>query len=499
MTRYLLVPLGALLALVSLAGGAQAQQQTCQQVLQSDLRRIVDAFGQEIIYYRNPVRFLCSDGIQIEADSAVMNSSANTVELVGHVLYRDGDRQLTADWATYLSITDELFARGGVVLTDMADGSVISGDDFEYHRQTEERLESRMIMRGQRPHAVLRPEQAPGAVEPASPVLVWAQRMEMLGETVFLAQTDVEIQRSDMQGAADTVRFDQAAERMTLTGSAHVESDDYRLEGERIDALMENDVLQEVRAERRGRLVAAELTVRGEQIRIAFADGQPERIEAWNPAARRAAADEEDREDAEDETMAPRALAISQDFRLRADSIDARSEGGRLRQVTAVGRAYGEGVADTLVNDLPDVISRDWIQGDTIIGYFVHQAGNDTAPTADGPVVADPVDIDVDIDIDTLDVVGAPGMVASEADGAGADGAVLERIEVVGGDSHALSLYRTEPSDGGARPSVNFMRAKRITLFMINGEVDRVEADGPIEGIYLDPDDAARPATRIAS
>jgi hypothetical protein len=64
---------------------------------------------------------------------------------------------------------------------------------------------------------------------------------------------------------------------------------------------------------------------------------------------------------------------------------------------------------------------------------------------------------------------------------------VLEKIDVVGGSSNALSLYRMDNGDGTGLPSVNFMRAKRITLFMRDGEVTRVEADGPIEGLYLDP------------
>jgi hypothetical protein len=120
--------------------------------------------------------------------------------------------------------------------------------------------------------------------------------------------------------------------------------------------------------------------------------------------------------------------------------------------VRAVGRAYGEREADTLSVDLPDAIARDWIQGDTITGYFAN------APRVDPEALDEP-----------------------------SEQTVLERIEVIGGSSDALSLYRSEAPDGGPAPAVNFMRATRITMFLINGEVDRVEADGPIEGVYLDP------------
>lgn len=471
-------------------------QDRCNQVRPSDTRRVVTSAGHEIIYFRNPVRFLCPDGVQIEADSAVWNSSANAAELVGQVLYRDGDRQLTADWAHFLSGTDELFARGSVVLTDQADGSIITGDDFEYRRETAARPESHMVMRGERPHAVLPPSREPAPGEAASPIRVWAQRMEMRGDREFIARTDVEIERADLRGAADEARFDQVAERIILTGRAHVQTDDYRLDGNRIEAHVQADTLREVLAERDGRLVAEDLTVFGHTIRIGFVDGEPGRIEAWNPAASASLAalsavePEDPEEDAPDpEARAPRdgvarpepppppsgprAVAISRDFELRADSIDAWSQAGRLREVRAVGRAYGERQADTIARGLPDVATRDWIQGDTITGYFT-----EPATTAPGEALV------------AVDALPADRREPGEAEG---DEAVLERIEVVGGRADALSLYRTEPPDGETRPALNFMRAKRITLFMTDGEVNRVEADGPIEGLYLDPAQAGQP------
>jgi lipopolysaccharide export system protein LptA len=462
-------------------------QERCNQVRPSDTRRVVTPAGHEIVYFRNPVRFICPDGVQIEADSAVWNSSANTAELVGQVLYRDGDRQLTSDWAHFVARSDELFARGSVVLTDRVDGSIITGDDFEYRRETAERPEAHMVMRGERPHAVLPPTSDPAPGEEATPIRVWAQRLEMRGDREFIARTDVEIERADLRGQADEARFDHVAERIILTGRAHVETDEYRLDGNRIEAHVRADTLREVLSERDARLVAEELTVFGHTIRIGFVDGQPERVEAWNPAASPslaalsavAAEDPDDpeapaaRPEAPAPPSGPRAVAISQDFDLRADSIDARSQAGRLREVRAVGRAYGERQADTLASALPDVATRDWIQGDTITGYFTDAPMLDPDPEA--PAMA----------VEELSAAGEAGETE-------ANETVLERIEVVGGSVDALSLYRTEAPDGGAQPALNFMRAKRITLFMSDGEVSRVEADGPIEGLYLDPAQAGR-------
>jgi lipopolysaccharide export system protein LptA len=461
----------AALVLTAPPSPAWAQQSTCNQVRPSTAHRtVVD--GNVTVRFSDPVRVVCADGVQLEADSAVMTQATGTVELWGSVLYRDGDRQLTADWARYIEPSDVLYARNDVVLTDLSDGSVITGDDFEYYRPTEERLESRMIMRGQRPHAVLR--STPGADPTADDtgVSVWGRRLEMLGETVFLARIDVEFQRHDLRGAADAVRFDQTSETMSLSGNAHVETDDYRLDGEQIDADMRGDTLREVNSQRNAALAAEEMTVRGANIRIGFADGQPERVEAWNPAAMNRG------DDAADEEPAQRAIAISTDFQLRADSIDARSVDGRIREVRAVGRAYGEREADTLAVHLPDVLARDWIQGDTIIAFFVDEDAPGVETMVGQVGIGEP---------DAVDVAALRELAAPPEDAPASRDAVLDRIEVIGGSSAALSFQLTQPAEGEARPGINFVAAKRITLFMKGGEVDHVTIDGPLEGVHLEP------------
>jgi hypothetical protein len=450
MLRRTLRALGLSMAVAVVPALATAQQ-SCQQVLPSDFRRIITSAGHEMMYFRDPVRMICTGGVQIEADSAAMNRTTSSLEMVGRVLYRDGERQLTSDWAHYLGQTDELYARDNVVLTDMAEGSVIRGDDFHYRRETPDRPVARMVMTGTRPEAELRRGGAPGG-EAAQPVRVWGRRLELLGETVFLAENDVEIERVDLRGSGQFLRFDQESEHMLLTGAARVETDDYQLEGERINAYLADDEVREVLSDGNARLVAEDLTVAGRTIRIGFEDGDPTRVEAWSPPTTPQAGV------GEGEAAPARALAVSRDFRLLADSIDARSADGRLREVRAIGRAYGERDEGQAFGALPDAIARDWIQGDTITGYFT-----------------DPPPTEPETEAEEEEEDGDP---------------VLERIEVIGGESHALSLYRTEASGGDGSPAVNFMRASRITLFMTDGEVSRVEADGPIEGLHLDPEQA---------
>lgn len=447
----------ATLAIAAVPAPADAQAQTaqsriCRQTLPSDFHRIVNARGQEIFYFRDPVRFLCTGDVVLESDSAVVNRASSAVELVGSVLYRDSTRELRSQWANYLGRMDQLLARDSVVLRDLEGGAVIRGQQLNYLRETDDRPLSRMIITGHRPSAVIprRPDTATtvDAAEPIAdtsdaPMRVWADRMEVEGSNIFRAQGDVDLERGDMTGVGESAVYDQAAERMTLTGSAAIWNESYRLAGERIDAFLEGEGLREVRSEESVRLTSEELNIFADQLRMAFVAGELERLEAWNPTA------------GED---GPRARAEARDFRLRADSIDAWADSVGIRELRAVGRAYGErDVTDDLAmtTALPDAIARDWIQGDTILGFFTHDT--DLADT-EQPDTAQP---------DTAR-------------------ARLERIVAVGGTGPALSLYRMA-DEGSGSVAMNFMKASRIILFMEQGEVERVEAEGPIEGVHLDP------------
>ncbi len=463
--------------LLSLAPAPLSGQsgRSCRQVLPSDFRRIVNTRGQEIVYFRDPVRFLCTGDVLLESDSAVVNRSASTVELIGAVVYRDSTRELRSDWANYLGRMDQLLARGSTVVRDLEGGAMVEGDQLNYLRQTAARPRTLMVVTGGRPHAILPPERpagpararAPDAAREGTTVVpaegaettdedavfteVWADRMELEGEDLFRAHGDVDIVRGAMTGGGESALFDRAAGRMTLTRSAFVENDDYRLEGDRIIAFLEGEGLREVLSEGSARVRSEELNVRAARVRIGFSDGQVERLEAWNPAA---------------DPPAPRARADARDFHLRADSIDVLADSVGVRELRAVGRSYGErGVASPAASGEsvpPTALTRDWIQGDTILGFFARAV----AISPDGTAVGE--------------VEGAAETEAEESE------VVLERIEVVGGTAPALSLYRQE-SEGESRPTINFMKARRIILFMEQGDVARVEAEGPLEGVYLDP------------
>ncbi len=516
MRRSWVGAIGTVLVLAALPAAAAAQQtRTCRQTRPSDFQRIVNAWGQELLYFKDPVRWVCTGGILLEADSAVMNRAVSTIELVGGVVYRDTARELTADWANYMGKDDQLYARGNVVLRELDTQARITGETLDYRRATPERPESRMIVQGGRPHAVLPPRPDSAAATPpdtAQPLEVWGRVIEIDNENIFRARGDVELLRGDMRGAGQSLRYSDAEEHLTLRGKAHVESDAYRLEGERIDAQLQGDTLREVRADSAARLVSEDLTILSQQLRIGFIGGDIDRLEAWTPGDRvsstsRTAPAEPGRASPRPAPVPPApgasgsaaspaspppgmALAIAKDFRLSADSIDARADSGAVREVRAVGRARGERKPDSTGARVPGIVARDWVQGDTIIGYF------DQRPTA-----ARPADTSARRrsalergGLDSMKTVPEGDVAADDLRRRGSERAdpdsletVLERIVVIGTAAPALSLYRLEPEHpGGPRP-VNFMRAKKIELFLTHGDVERVEAEGPIEGRYLEP------------
>ncbi len=78
------------------------------------------------------------------------------------------------------------------------------------------------------------------------------------------------------------------------------------------------------------------------------------------------------------------------------------------------------------------------------------------------------------------------------ADSTGAE-YVLDRL-VAGGK--ARSLYRLPPSDTTAKigvdpPALHYVLGNRITIVLTEGQVDRMEVDGPTQGLHLEP--LARP------
>lgn len=438
---------GVLLALV--AAPLAGQGSDCTIIEARETRRLVGANGAPMYFVRGPLEIHCRGGIVVRADSA-HSTGTGELRLVRDVYYQDSTQIMTSVTANYFRDEGRLIARGDVVVRDRFGPSVVRGAELQYDKVMPDRPETRIVVRG-RPRAYLyesgTPPLPPG-MEPSpgmrivggdtipAALQVDADRLELGGENRILAHGGVQMIRENLRAFADEADYDRGAGRMDLTGSARIEGEGYELFGDRITATLPNQALERVLSDGNAMLVGEELRVRAPVIDIALAAGEVERMIAVS------------------RDPAVRANAIARDFSLAADSIQADAPGSAIERITAVGNAYGEREADSASAALPELVRSDWLRGDTIVGTFV-----------------------------TLEA----GALSADPAGAASDTAraVLETLTASG---NARSLYRMESTDSDAdRPAVNYMTASRIALRFRDGEVADVDAEGPVEGVHLEP------------
>jgi lipopolysaccharide export system protein LptA len=111
---------------------------------------------------------VCSEGLEIRADSAVVFSATNFSRLIGNVRFLDSGRLLTSDRANYFTTDGRLVAWGRARLEDQEDGTIITGDSMRFVRSSQFRPEDQLIVSGGRPRAVLYPPPPPPDTTPAA-------------------------------------------------------------------------------------------------------------------------------------------------------------------------------------------------------------------------------------------------------------------------------------------------------------------------------------------
>lgn len=469
--------------------------------------------GQGEVFYLGGPSIRCRDGVQIQADSAVVYPSQSLSHLMGRVRFRDGGKELRADEGRYFSQQGRLQTTGNTILRDTLDGSEIINGDMVLLRQTETRAEEQITVTtgadGLRPLARLYMKASPDTVAPearapdpavvvpvadsvspdsaavpptpadtlaadpeaeaiprraappdtaSTPYLVEGDRIFLQGDSYFLATGSVVIDRDALMAYADTAEYDQVAERMLLRGSARVEGETYDMVGRTINIALPGGEMGSVRALREAVLTGDDLRLEAPLIQLFLVDGRMERLVAvplpGDPSAPpRTAADSAD---------LARPIAEAENFRLVADSVDVAAPGEVLERIFAAGSARGESSARDSLNvaSLPGIALKDWLEGDTVIATF-------------SKVEPDPL-----LPPDTL-----------------ADEYRLEELRAVGS---AKSLYRMAPSDSVTRPgvdppAVHYVTGSAILIVMVDGEVDRMEVEGPTRGWHLEPERRGQP------
>jgi lipopolysaccharide export system protein LptA len=437
-------------------------------------------------------RFECTDGTRIEADSSVTYEASSFTELFGNVIFRDGQRELVADRAQYFSRVGRLQAQGGVRLTNFEDGSWLTGEDLVLLRESDDRAEEDVTVRGGRPHARLVPrlardstavEGSPGASqsergEGAVPYEVDADLIHLVGDRLFQARGRVEVTHESLQLYGDSLEFQQDIGWLTLFENARILSQDtvsgdtLDVRGDTITMDMPDDRIDEIEARGRARLLAEDVDMRGPTIRLVFEEEELERVFAVGRAIEEdptPVMGEADRPDSSFNPAQPQALA--KDFVLTGDSIEADLPEGELERVVATGAARGVSTArDSLNTEATDELIRsDWIEGDTITATFQPVSADPSVPPKDGSEGAEPRG---------------------------------REIHLLVARGQARSFYRSAPDSaaaGGATGpqalELNYVIGDEVRLYMKDGEVERMEVDNPT-GIYLQPTGRGAPTAQ---
>jgi lipopolysaccharide export system protein LptA len=525
--RALVAVLGLLLVTGFQELRAQDLGTDCELREYASIRSTQSAPGLRVTWLADPF-LVCPDGTRIRSDSAVVYEQSRRAELIGGVRFETEARLLESRLADYFEREGRLFARGDVVFTDLERGSEVRGDTLTYLGVTERRSEEQVTVTGGRPEAILEPPtDRVGPDGAPAPYRVIGNRLRFEGERFFWADGDVEVFREDLEAYSDSLAFDQGDGQLFLNGNARVLAE-AEMEGDQINLAIPDDVLERVTIRRRGRLLTEDLELVGEEIRVTLEDEKLQRVVAVHRSG-------------SDEDPPPRPRAVTADFTLQADSIDVLSPDEILETVHAVGRARGETLtrgqaplpveaeedlgpteADEILEQLealgaeppqePDAqeatedasdrpqiqVDRDWIEGNEILAVFepVIEPSEIAAGAQDEPG-QDPDADEPEPEVDPESALSDPPSDPDED--ARRPQYRLVRLEAKG---NARTLYRSPPEEDGTeggdrseRPgtggplwAVSYIVAEEIAIFLVEGEVERLEARDTVLGIQLEPD-----------
>ncbi len=190
-------------------------------------QRLQTGGGNERNFMWNGVEISCDDGTQIWADSAVVFQITNFTQLFRNVRFMDGETELTADRAHHFSRENRLVAWGDAVLTNEAEGSVVTGDTIVINQANARRETNQLTASGGRPRALLYLRRGEAA-DPEDTTGV-AQDTSVVGDSLVAAQdttttTDSLVAPPDSGAAAfDSLQVEEVLEIEEVLDTTDVE------------------------------------------------------------------------------------------------------------------------------------------------------------------------------------------------------------------------------------------------------------------------------------
>lgn len=296
--------------------------------------------------------------LTLRADSLESYGDEGRVFLLGRVRYDEPRLSLTSDFLTYYQ-TDERIVANGSVNMKLPNGSIMRGPFAEYFRVIPGvRPATRLFANGRPAFTIV---QKDSAGRPGEPLMVLANNVTMVGDSLVYAGGSVQATRPEVEARGDSMTLDSQAEIMVLMRNPVIEGRrdrPFTLTGDRIELTSGNRKLQRVLSKGRAKAVSQDLTLQSDTIDLRVADDLLQRAIAWGPS---------------------RARAFSPTQQIVADSVNVTMPDQRIREMHAVRGAVAEGKPDS-TRFRADTV--DWLRGDTIIARFDSLAKRDTAQSA---------------------------------------------------------------------------------------------------------------------
>jgi hypothetical protein len=361
--------------------------------------------------------------IDMYADSVAMFGN-DIAQFIGNVRYRDSVTAVDANFGQYNKLpTDEYFD---------AQGNVTHRDLKTGSTIAGNHVVYYRPIRNRRPDGEVIADQRPtvryviqdSLGQPGEPYVIVGDRVRLAGSDVISASGRVTIDRSDLQARSDSMWID-SGERSAgqLVGGA-------RLKGLGRDSFALEGGSIDLRLESKA---LAGLKARDS----ARLEGRDVNLVADSLQIDLAGRDVE-RVTAWGDTVRPVALAA--EYEARGDSLVIETPARKLEALRAYGKGWIGLRADSTASE------RDWIGGDLVLVQFAERDSAGVKKTAVREVLA---------------------------------------------EREARSFYRVAPQRAGGIPSYNYTRADRIVVTMRitadSNAVERVTADGKVDGVHLQP------------
>lgn len=251
--------------------------------LEADTRSVTnrDVTGAHVTVLSGRYLWTCGNAT-MEADSAIKRDGPRQVELLGAVVYEDSIRTLQSERLLYFQLSDFIIAEENVKLVRLTDRSTLIGPRVEFLRAVSG--VDAVTTAPDRPIVTFYPTNT----ESPEPFLIESDLAIFAGEDEARFYGDAIIDRTDLNARADSALLTRADGLGALWGDPWIEAEGIRMEGDSIRFVSENQELEEIHAIGNGYVSGERFEVEGELIDIDLSNREVEQVQAHGEGVSRA-------------------------------------------------------------------------------------------------------------------------------------------------------------------------------------------------------------------